>query len=86
MPLNIKNEEAHRLARELAGLTHCSITEAVTAALREALEKRKSLYERRSASLADDLLHIAEHTDSLTVYDDRAADAILGYDDEGVPG
>ncbi len=85
MPLNIKNEEAHRLARELAGLTHSSITEAVTTALRESLERRKSLYERRSASLAEDLQHIAEHTDSLAVYDDRAADTILGYDEAGIP-
>lgn len=43
MGLNIKTEEAHRLARELADITGESLTTAVTEALRERLvriEKR----------------------------------------------
>jgi antitoxin VapB len=39
MSLNIKNEEAHRLARELAEATGESMTTAVTEALRERLAK-----------------------------------------------
>ncbi len=39
MGMNIKSEEAHRLARELAELTGESLTAAVTAALRERLER-----------------------------------------------
>ena len=39
MGLNIKNEEAHRLAAQLANLTGESMTAAVTAALRERLER-----------------------------------------------
>ena len=39
MTLNIKNQEAHRLARQLANLTGESMTEAVTAALRERLNR-----------------------------------------------
>ncbi len=35
--MNIKSEEAHRLARELAALTGESVTAAVTVALRERL-------------------------------------------------
>jgi antitoxin VapB len=35
MAMNIKNEEAHRLAREIAELTGQSVTEVVLRALRE---------------------------------------------------
>ena len=39
MSLNIKNEAAHKLASRVARLTGESLTEAVTTALRERLEK-----------------------------------------------
>jgi antitoxin VapB len=39
MPLNIKNPEAHALAARLAKLTGETLTEAVTAALRERLAR-----------------------------------------------
>lgn len=41
MALSIKTEEADRLARELSRLTGESMTEAVTASLRERLERAK---------------------------------------------
>jgi antitoxin VapB len=41
MSLNIKNEETHRLARELAQRTGETITLAITVALRERLERQK---------------------------------------------
>ena len=41
MSLNIKNEETHRLARELAQLTGESVTVAVTVSLKERLERKK---------------------------------------------
>jgi antitoxin VapB len=40
--LNIKNDEAQRLSRELAELTGESITTAVTVAVRERLERVRS--------------------------------------------
>jgi antitoxin VapB len=40
MSMNIKNPEAHRLARELAAIDGVSVTEAVTEALRSAVEAR----------------------------------------------
>ena len=51
MSLNIKNEEAHRLARELARATGESMTTAVSEAIRERLERvrgnsREDLAER----------------------------------------
>ena len=39
MGLNIKNEKAHRLARELARVTGESMTVAVSKAIRERLER-----------------------------------------------
>lgn len=51
MAMNIKNEEAHRNARELARLTGESLTEAVARAIQERLERlrprsRESMAER----------------------------------------
>ena len=46
MALNIKNEETCRLARELADLTGETMTEAVTVALRERLERQREIAER----------------------------------------
>lgn len=42
MSLNIKNEETHRLAQELAALTGESMSAAVTEAVREKLARIKS--------------------------------------------
>jgi antitoxin VapB len=42
MALSIKTEEADRLARDLARLTGESMTEAVTKALRERLERERT--------------------------------------------
>ena len=41
MGLNIKNEETHQLARELVALTGETMTESVTVALRERLERER---------------------------------------------
>jgi antitoxin VapB len=51
MGLNIKNEEAHRLAQDIAALTGESLTAAVTEALRERLGRlqRKGLADRLMA-------------------------------------
>lgn len=42
MHLNIKNDTAHALAKELAAITGRSLTEAVTLALESELSRRKS--------------------------------------------
>ncbi len=83
MPLNIKNNEAHDLARELSELTDSTITEVVTLALRESLAReRRRLHRDR---LVGDLNRIAEDCADLSVLDDRSAEAILGYDQDGIP-
>lgn len=82
MALSIKTEDADRLARELAALTHESLTEAVTTALRERLERvqafQRSDYEARLKRLIDEY-------NSYEVVDDRSADEIIGYDERGLP-
>jgi antitoxin VapB len=57
MGLNIKNEETHRLAQELARLTGESITAAVTGAVRERLDRVRRA---RNAGLADRLVAIGK--------------------------
>jgi antitoxin VapB len=83
MGLNIKNEEAHRLARELASLTGESVTAAVTQAVRERLEHIKRA---RGASLADRLLEIGKECAAHIEEPFRSADhGDLLYDDRGLP-
>ncbi len=82
MALSIKTDDADRLARELAALTHESLTEAVTVALRERLdriqESRRSDYEVR-------LQRIIEEYQAHEVVDPRSNDEIIGYDEHGLP-
>lgn len=83
MALNIRNEEAERLAAELARLTGETKTGAVAKALRDRLARvRAGRVHRR---LADELDEIGRHCARLPVRDARPADEILGYDDQGVP-
>jgi antitoxin VapB len=56
MGLNIKNEEAHRLASELARLTGESMTRAVTVALRDRLQRVRR--HRKRTATAEELLAI----------------------------
>lgn len=79
MVLSIKSDRADRLARELAALTGETITDAVEASLeaRLKLERRR----RRGSGLED----IVERFAALPVLDERSDEAILGYDEDGLP-
>ena len=81
MALNLKNDEADRLARELAGLTGETITEAVVVALRERLERQQPVGRR-----AVRLQRLVTEVGSFPVLDTRSADEILGYDEQGLLG
>lgn len=81
MPLSIKNPETEHLARELARETHESITTAITRALEERLVRvrgRRLGDDRRRQALA-----IIAQCAALPDLDDRSADEILGYDENG---
>ena len=83
MTLNIKNEEAHRLAAELARITGESLTAAVTTAIRERLDR---LREERAPSLADRLLEIGKDCAARLKEPVRSTDhADLLYDERGLP-
>ena len=83
MALNIRNRRTEELAEALAKLTGETKTEAVTKALDDRLERVRR--QRSGRSLARELDDIARHCASLPVLDDREADAILGYDERGLP-
>ena len=55
MSMNIKNEAAHKLARQLSRLTGESITETVTESLRERLDRVQI---KQSPTLSARLLEI----------------------------
>ncbi len=83
MGLNIKNEETHRLARELATLTGESMTAAVTEALHERLDRARR---ERGVSLADRLLTIGRDCAAHLKEPFRSGDhGDLLYDERGLP-
>lgn len=82
--LNLKNQEAYRLASRLSRLTGESMTRAVTVALRERLARldRKT----GKASLADELMAIG--ADCAARLSPRVKNIDHGeflYDDNGLP-
>jgi len=84
MAMNIKNEEAYRLAQKLAAETGETLTEAVTVAVRERLQSLQRSNRRRDvvASVGE----IQEFVRSLPDLDRRSAEEIVGYDEYGLPG
>ena len=83
MSLNIKNDEAHRLAQELARLTGESLTAAVTEAVRERLTR---LRRADGGSLADRLVAIGQDCARRLKPRYRTVDhGELLYDERGLP-
>ena len=83
MSLNIKNEEAHRLAQELAKITGESMTVAVSEAIRERLERvqgnpREDMAERLLKIGRECPAHLKEPFKSMDI------DELL-YDEKGMP-
>jgi antitoxin VapB len=86
MALNIKNEEAEKLARELARRRGQGITKVLTDVLRREVERErrkptpreKDEFHRRIQAIVDDVK-------KLPVLDDRSPDEIIGYDEHGLP-
>jgi antitoxin VapB len=83
MSLNIKNEEAHRLARELAEHTGESMATAVTRAVRERLDRVRK---RRGMSKVERIMKIARESAPLWKEPFRSVDhGDLLYDEKGLP-
>ncbi|TSE00015.1 hypothetical protein FOS14_09355 [Skermania sp. ID1734] len=83
MALSIKTAEADELARALAAETQESITQAVTIALRERLDRVREGRRMDISHRLDRL--ITEYADA-DMSDQRTPDEIIGYDALGLPG
>jgi antitoxin VapB len=82
MSMNIKDPEAHKLARALAQETGETITQAVTEALRERLERVRR--RRKPEATAADLLEIGRRC-ARTLKGPALDHATLLYDERGLP-
>lgn len=86
MSLNIKNEEAARLARELALATGETVTRAVAVAVRERLERVRGADQDAAAERVSHIGRIAEDAAGRWVDPYRSADhGDLLYDEAGLP-
>ncbi|MDX3928829.1 MAG: type II toxin-antitoxin system VapB family antitoxin [Shinella sp.] len=83
MPLNIKDEATHRLARRLAEQTGETLTKAVRVAIEERMQRLGKA--ERAARIAEELNRIGLECAALPVFDDRSPDEIIGYDENGLP-
>ena len=83
MSLYIRNEEADRLARELAARTGETLTDAVTMALRERLERTWAKPRTREEKLAF-VREIQERIAKLPVLEEGTDEELL-YDEDGLP-
>jgi antitoxin VapB len=85
MHLNIKNDEVHELAKELAELTGESMTEAVLVALKERLARERNTEERLQERVAA-LTAIGRDVTERLGPEWRALDVDAWlYDDNGLP-
>jgi len=86
MSLNIKNQEAERLVRQLAAATGEGVTEAVTVAVRERLERIVHQPEHSAAQRAARLRGIARDAATRWTHEWASTDhGDLLYDDRGLP-
>jgi len=83
MSLNIKSKETHRLAHQLAKLTGENMTEAVTKAVRERLDRVRG---EQGIGLAERLASIGRNCAARLKEPFRStAHGDLLYDDKGLP-
>jgi len=84
MSLNIKSQDAHVLATQLARLRKVSLTRAVTDAVRHELEREKA--RRRRDTLAQQLVEIGKRCAAHLSGPVSSADhAGMLYDSHGLP-
>jgi len=83
MALSIRNSKAEKLARKLAAESGENITQAITRALEERLQRLRG----RSAAtdLAEEITKISRRCSEIPDQDQRSPDEILGYGPTGVP-
>jgi antitoxin VapB len=83
MGMNIKNEEAHKLAQELAAITGESITATVTNSLRERIERLRA---NPAGNLSERIIQIgADCAKRLKVPSRKLDHGKLLYGEDGLP-
>lgn len=83
MALHIVNPEADRLAREIADLTNENLSTVVVQALRE---KSQRLREAQGREVRlEKMREIAARSARKCGKDHRSHEAIIGYDEQGLP-
>ena len=85
MALSIRHPETEALARELARRKGETLTQAITTALRERLEREQCSSDVNNEALRTRLRAIRKSIAELPELDSRSADEILGYDEYGLP-
>lgn len=83
MPLNIKDRATEQVVRELAALTHQTVTETVRRAAEAALRRARQTTGR--GRMAEEIMEIGKRCAGLPDLDPRTPDEILGYDENGLP-
>ncbi|HWA88393.1 MAG TPA: type II toxin-antitoxin system VapB family antitoxin [Rhizomicrobium sp.] len=83
--LHINNAKASRLARKVAKQTGETITDAIIHALEERLARNASRESKDREARKAAIMQIVKDFNRLPVLDDRPADEILGYDENGLP-
>ena len=83
MALNIRNQEADQLAQAIAELTGETKTDAVRKALKERLQRLRR--DRADRTLANELDEIGRRCAQRPRLDDRSDEAIIGFDEHGLP-
>ena len=83
MALSIRNPKTEKLARELAAESGENITQAITHALEERLDRLRG--RSTATDLVEEILKISKRCSAIPDQDQRPADEILGYDSVGVP-
>ncbi len=83
MPLFIKDLETETLARELARKTGETIPRAIRQSLFERLQRISD--QRGNPAARENIMALLRRVDALPVLDQRSADEIIGYDENGVP-
>jgi len=82
MAFSVKDAETDQLVRELAARTGEGITGAIKTAVSERLERLPPDEADKAARWAK-IEELLAEVKTLPVYDDRTADEIIGYNDDG---
>jgi antitoxin VapB len=83
MPLSIKNPATELLARQVAGETGESLTEAIQKALEQRWDRLRA--KRRNHFAGSQVEEMLRRVDALATLDSRADEEILGYGKDRIP-